>query len=397
MADLDFKTPAEVADEYLTTLKAAKPEINRDQQDSDWWVRGQVIGGVVSGAYADIRKVSTDCFPQSARRDALEQHLITKFGTGFTQPTRAQGPIRFGGTAGQSLPADTEFLHVSSGNLYRSVAEVLLDAATGTAVIRSVSTGQQQNLLAGTALVISAPPPGIDPSAVTTDFITDGRDEETKESAAARILADDRDPPAGGKATDFKAWALAADPAVVDVNVLRFPFGLGTVGLVIQAGTTDIDAAVDAGLPVVVTPSPELRARVKTYVDAVKPLTATVYTFAPQELPVDVEVLVAFLSGTAATIPAGQTMNQGDLVRREVRRALYKMPPGGRLIDGVGYVKASEIDEVIGIGIAGTDYVVGRLQLVGDHRVADLAATGANLMILGTQKPIPGVITVTEI
>jgi hypothetical protein len=84
-------------------------------------------------------------------------------------------------------------------------------------------------------------------------------------------------------------------------------------------------------------------------------------------------------------------------VRREVRRAIYKTPPGGRQFDGKGYVVASEIEQVIDLGLSAEPYEAGVYgAILTDRQVTDLAGTGPNLLILPTQIVEPGTITITE-
>ena len=86
-----FKTPSQISTEYLEQLKTLKPEVDISRTDSDWYIRSRVVGGVLSGAYADQRKIADDAFPQSARREALEKHLNVYFDSGFLASTVAQG------------------------------------------------------------------------------------------------------------------------------------------------------------------------------------------------------------------------------------------------------------------------------------------------------------------
>lgn len=400
---LDFKTPEEVAQEYLQTLKTLKPEVNINQTDSDWWVKAQVLGGAMSGIYADQQLLSNDPFPQSARREALGKHLVTYFNESFTPAQQAEGPVRITGASGSEVPENLEGIYDPNGNAYQIIdgGTLLSEApdgkASGEFVVRSVGAGQDQNLLIGAELTISSPPGGIDPTMTLVGNISDGRNEESNEEAAARILERIRTPLAGGKVSDYKAFARAADPSVVDANVIRFPFGFGTVAIVIKAGTTDIDQALDSGQPVIFEPSEGLIERVQEYIDEQKPVTDCATVLPPQQIPVDVTVRVRYQSGNNSTVLSGQTLTNEELVQREVQRAIYKTPAGGRQFGASGFVVASEIEESIDLNLSGEPYQVGRIiELLLDRRVEDLSATGANLMILGTQIAVPGTITVLE-
>lgn len=396
---LNYKTPAQIAQQYLTHLKSIKPEVNTSQTDSDWWIRAQVVGGVFSGVYADQQKVANDIFPQSARRDALGKFLDLYFGDSFTPATVAIGKALVTGATGSIVQAGTQFEYTPNGNLYVATENVAFAGAPSASIpVQSVSTGQSQNLLEGAPLVLPSPPAGLDPTAVVYDGnISDGRDVESNEQAAQRILRQIRSPLAGGKVSDYEAFALAADPSVTSANVIRFPFGFGTVGVVITAGTTDIDEALDNNQPIILIPSEELVERVQNYIETVNPITDCATVLAPASVPIDVAVTVRYASGDNDTILSGQTLTQKELVEREIKRAIYKTPPGGRQLGGSGFVVCSEVEESLDVGLGAEPYTLGSYaQILVDRQVDDLSPSGANRMILGTQVAVPGVITVVE-
>ena len=397
---ITYKTPSEIADQYLLYVKNLKPEVNVEQTDSDWWIRGQVVGGVFSGVYADQAKISNDAFPQSARREALERFLFTYFDRGFTQPTNAVGfALVTAAATGATLPAGTQFQYDPNGNLYTSTGDVDFgDAATAQVPIISVNTGQDQNLLEGAALSLPSPPAGFNNSAtVTNGNISDGRDVESNEQAAAAVLRQIRTPLAGGKVADYEQFALDADPSVTSASVIRYAFGLGTVAVIITAGTTDIDTALDNGDPIVLIPSAELVETVQSYIETQNPITDCATVLAPASTPQDVTVYVRYVSGDNDTVLSGQTLTQEELVQREVQRAIYKTPPGGRQLGASGYVVASEIEEVIDTGLSASPYTIGSYaQILQDRAVADLSASGVNRVMLPNEIAFPGTITVID-
>lgn len=395
---INFKTPSELGDDYLTLLKALKPEVNTNQTDSDWYIRSRVVGGMVAGIYADQRLIADDAFPQSARHDALERHLNLYFGAGFNGATPSEGSAVVNGTIGTILPAGLQFLYQPNGNAYQSTAAVTLSASAQLVPIQSVSTGQSQNLLSGAPLLVSTPPSGLNPNAAASGNIADGRDAETDEEAAARVLARIRSAPRGGTEEDYRQWAVAADPSVVSASIVRFIMGLGTVGVYISAGTSNIDEAIDNGDPVVLTPSNTLLETVQDYIDGVSPLTDCPTVFAPVLVPINVTMHVRFNSGNSSTVPTGQTVSQAELVKREISRALYKTPTGGRRFGGIGYVVAAEIEEMLDRNLSFGPVTVGaKLQIVTDRDIDDLSASGANRMILPEEQAVPGTLTIVEI
>lgn len=398
---IDYKTPSEIASDYLLNLAAMKPGlVNTSQTDSDWWVRGQVIGGVMAGIYADQRLIANDAFPLNARHEALDRHLQTYLNRTFNVATYANGFAFVSGATGSVITAGQQFTYLPNNNIYVATSTVNFGTAASASIpVQSSVAGQAQNLFQNSALSVLSPPAGVSSvSYVYGADLSDGNDGESDTEASQAILTYIRSPLAGGKVTDYEQFAMDASPSVTNTNVLRFPFGFGTVGVVITSGTTDIDTALNSGQPIVFVPSAQLISTVQTYVQAQAPITDCVTILGIQTLPVSVTANVTYVTGDNNTIPAGTTLTQGQLVVREIQRAIYKTPPGGRQIGGLGYVVGSEIENVVAIGLSANAYITGTYyQIVMDQQIRDLAATGANLMILANQQPIPGTIIVNSV
>lgn len=398
---LNFPTPSQLAAQYLVILKSLKPEVDTSRQDSDWWIRSQVVGGVMSGVYADQQLVSQDAFPQSARLSALVNHLYTYFGSGLIQPQPSSGSIAVTGTNGLDIPVGTQWVYLPNGNSYQTTSDVVLSGTTGILPIQSIGVGQVQNLLDQAPLQCSTPPAGLNPNAVAIGPIGSGRDQETQAEAAARILAFIQSPPAGGTVTDYVAFAKAGSPQVVGANVIRWILGFGSIGIVITAGTTDIDTALNDGVPIVLIPSQATINTVQAYVNTQKVVTDCVTVFAPTPLNVTITVWVRFLSGNAATIEPNTGLTQDALVKREIQRAVYKTPPGGRQFNGQGYLVVSEIEQQLDASLSAEPYATGSYaQILLDRRVESLQPgipdpdSEPDLPMTAVQLAIPFVINV---
>ncbi len=399
---ITFETPDEISADYLTELKTLKPEVDIASEDSDWWIRGQVVGGVVSGAEADISTVSDDAFPQSARHDALEQHLIELFGSGFIPAQPSVGNILVtANSPGQTFPIATQAVYEINGNVYQATETVALGTATtGIVPIQSIASGQAQNLFNGTQLTLPSPPPGFTNTVtITGSDLQNGRDMETDAEAVARILLRLQSPPAGGTATDYEQWALAASPSVTSAQVLRFIYGLGTVGVIITAGTTNINAAIDAGEPVIRTPSQSLIDTVSAYIATLSPLTDCVTVLGPNEIPVNVTMMRTYVDGTdGASIEPTTGLTYDALLIREIGRALYLMGTGGTSIGGSGFVVASQIEEAIDDQLVGSPYGSANIaNILIDRQILPLSASGYNLGVLSNQIFKPGNIVLENI
>jgi uncharacterized phage protein gp47/JayE len=395
-----IKTPTQAGDDYLTQLKALKPEVNTKQTDSDWWIRSRVVGGTAAGIYADQRLISNDALPTRARREAVARFLDLYFEGGFIDATQAVGNVAVTGNQGMTLTQGLQFSYLPNGNVYQSTQTIVLPAATGGQVsglvpVRSVAAGQEQNLLAGAPLTVSSPPIGLNSSAIVDeDGLADARNPESTAEARARIVTRIREPLGVGRESDYIQYARAADPSVVSASVIRYPFGLGTVAVYITSGTTDIDAAVDEGIPISVIPSDELVAIVQEFLEVNRPVTDCVTVLKPVAVTQDATVMVKFSHGDMNTILSGQTLTQGELVAREVSRAIYKTPVGGRRIGVSGFVVASEMEQTIDAKLSNETVVVGAIPIITDRQVLPLSVSGYNRGLLPSEVPVPGTITV---
>jgi len=409
---ITFKTPDQIADEYLTHLKGLRPDADTKQEDNDWTIRSKVTGGVTAGAYADQRKIGDDAFPQAARREAVLRHIKTYFDEDAFRPAQpATGPLLISGTIGAPVNAGTELTYGPNGNTYTVDDTVTLDAATGLIQVTSVGVGQIQNLLPGAVLTFTSPPLNISSTATVVDpGLLDGKNEETEEEAAQRVLDFIQTPPKGGHSSDYEQWAKDADPSVSFSRCIRFVRGGGTVGIVITSGTTDIDTALDNGQPIVFEPSDALIATVKAYVETKRPETDCIDVYGASEEAIPVTVRAKFKTGTKDTqLPdfldpiSGLPMTQGEILAREVERAIYKTPIGGTVIDTQGYVTRKSIEDMIdsrlGADIPGAE-VTGELAQIVVDRTVELDAANddqsANQTIDRNMKPIPGAITIGD-
>jgi len=383
-----------------------KPDVNTAQTDSEWWIKSRVVGGVISGVYGDQKKLADDPFPQSARSEAIERHLQTYFNEGFTAATKAVGDALLVGNLGTVIGVGAiEFVYAPNGNTYVNTEEVTLvgpnpTGATGVVAVESINLGQSQNLLEGASLSISSPPAGIESTATVYGAdLSGGRDEETPDEASVRILARIRNPISGGTKTDYEQWAFEASDQVTSSKVFRHIRGLGTVGVSVTAGTTDIDTALDEEQAIVRIPTQDILDDVAAYLETVKPLTDCVTVLSPSEVSQNITVNVSFAEGyDENSVIGGETLSLGEIVEREVKRALYKLPIGGRVINNVGYIVASEIEEAIDLKLSALPFTEGSIgQVLVDRQVQDLAGSGTNRMLAENEIVIPGTITVVVI
>jgi len=121
---------------------------------------------------------------------------------------------------------------------------------------------------------------------------------ETDEELLERYLAYKRQPPAGGNAADYEAWALEVDGVAAAVCI-PCPQGAGTVDIVIL---TDSSTGSE-------TPTQTLLDAVYAHIDALRPVTAGSFrVLAAQIVAQDVTMTASGLANKATAVAEIQTL-----------------------------------------------------------------------------------------
>lgn len=330
-----FKTQPEIEAELLADFKSITGiDLSPDDVSREEVIKIKTYSGALSHFYARLQRVEDDFYPESASTEGLIKHLAAK---GLQTQIAAQpssGTIRLTGTAGTVIPAGTQVKYSLNGAVYVSQASATLDG-TGQALVlfKSLSAGQAYNIAQlSQSFSLVTPIVNVDNACTNTTQFTNGRDLETPAEMLARIQEHDRNDDTGGNLVAYERFAKAASPLVVTATPQKNPRGPGTVNTVITSGTTDIEGAVRAGVPVTRLPSSDLLAAVQAYIIAENPTTDDHQTVGPTEAPFDVTVTYALYDETLRdttdveiqkvakiyiyeAVPA-QVLNPTDLERR---------------------------------------------------------------------------------
>lgn len=392
-----FPAPSDIQATYLQILKSIKPSLNINDKNSDFVMRGRAATGLISGLYGDQAKINSDTFITTARPEAL----ILKggdLGLTLNPATAASGTVSITGPNGTVVNAgDLTFIYNSTNLFYTNTTGGTIASGSLTLTIQSETTGSLTNIAYPDTLVLVSPPTGVSTSSGLVTSIGSGSDIESTDSFRARVLARQQNTPSGGNQSDYQAWGFLADPSVRSVSIRRFVRGLGTVGVVITSGVTDIDSAVTAGTAIVRIPSAQVIANVQSYYDANAPLTACTVVFGPSETPVNVSVAVDLIAPfimssvpTSPYNPLGLTINQ--LITREVGRALYNAAIGGRSLSGSpgGYIVASDIEASLDKWLGPNGFI----KVLDDREVLPLNGTSYDLPISSNSLAAPGTVTI---
>ncbi len=146
---------------------------------------------------------------------------------GRKQATFASGSMEVAGLSGIVIPAGSQ---ASNQVTYQTTEQATIgDDGTVTVPIVALTAGSAGNLDPGTTLRFAAAISSVQPTA-TVVSLEGGTDTETDDELRARLLERLANPPMGGDAEDYVAWAMAV-PGVTRAWSAPNEIGIGTVTL----------------------------------------------------------------------------------------------------------------------------------------------------------------------
>jgi uncharacterized phage protein gp47/JayE len=203
--------------------------------------------------------------PDTAETEWLDRHgkiwLKNADGsTGRKAATLASGTATFTGVFSTIIPIGQQLVAGEIG--YETTAQIEIDVDPTPCPVRALDPGTIGNLDPGTVLNLTDAPIGADAGA-TVVTMSGGTDEETDEELRVRVLMRIQQPPMGGDANDYVAWALAV-PGVTRAWAIS-EMGAGTV--TVRFMMDDLRAS-NGGFP-----TDDDITMVTGYIDTVRPVT----------------------------------------------------------------------------------------------------------------------------
>lgn len=323
------------------------------------------LSHMFNGFLADIEKQS---MPDTATTNLLRWGSI--WGVYPKTATFAEFNAEVTGTPGTVIP-DNRSYRRTDGVEYVTEGEVILDG-DGEGIIHLVAlvAGDNGNVEVLDQISILSPIAGLDSNATVSEILIDADDAEVPDNATTeqlepfrqRLLARIQNPPSGGTASDYIAWALEV------AGITRAwvsPQGLGPGTVVVFVVSDDEDP---------ITPSPAKITEVSDYIETVRPVTANVTVTAPVLLPLD--LVIKIKPNTTAVQTAIQTELQ-DLIDRDANVAGTYAGSG---IVNDGKILLSRINEAISIAAGESDH---ELVTINGVTPADIEPDDGELVTLG--------------
>ena len=302
--------------------------------------------GLLFLLYAFLDSLAKELMPDTAVV-WLSRHL-SMWGIIVKSATFARRQVTLNGTVDAVVDADT-VLQRQDGFQYKTVGSVTFTGATATASIIALVAGAAGNAAPGSSLSFVSPVSGVSSTCVVSaDGRVDGVDVEGKEAARARMLERIRKPPQGGSQTDYEQWAKEVSGVT---RAWVYPLAMG-------AGTVSVTFVIDGREDII--PTVDDVATVAAYIQARRPVTATVHVFAPIA---DVHDYSVSITPDTTAVRTAVEAELRDLYARDAE-------PGGTIL-------RTRMDEALSVA-------KGEL----DHELftpaGDMTAAAGHLPILGT-------------
>lgn len=339
-------TLAELIERNQAEMEARLPGADARTRRSNLAVLARVNAGAVHGLYGYLDWAARQVFPDTADAENLDR-WANIWAVSRKAPAFAVGTLTFTGAAGAVIPQGSV---LAFGELEFAVdADVMLAAGTGTGAVTALEPGVASNLPAGAALAFVSPVSGISAAAtVAAGGLVNGADAETDAALRERLLDRIGQPPEGGAAHDYIAWALQV-PGITRAWV--YPEELG-------AGTVTVRVVSDTAAAGLIPAAPKI-AEVQAWIDARRPVTAHPTVVAPIATPLNMSIQ---LLPSSQSIRDAVTAEIADLLRREA-------VPGGTILlthlrEAIS-IAAGESDHVLISPVANVTHVTGLIAVPG--------------------------------
>ncbi len=242
-------------------ISAYLPGADATVPNSNMRVLSDANAGVAALNLQYLAYLAGELLPDTAV-DWLDRHAQIWLG-GAKSATYAAGAAAVTGSNGTVLPLATR-MGATNGCEYETTAQITIGTGPTQVALRSLFPGAQGNQAAGSKLTVSVAISGVDASATVVD-LTGGTDTESVDSVRERILARIRQPPMGGDADDYVAWARALPgvsrawcapkemgPGTVTVRIMMDELRSGSGGFPLESDLAASRVSLDAVRPVAV-------------------------------------------------------------------------------------------------------------------------------------------------
>ena len=217
------------------SFSAYLPDSNSWLFPNNLWITATVLGGMIWELLSYVRKIPDLTMADTAPLLYL-QRIGAQYGVTQTLASSSTGNVTVTADVGTVYPAGTVFT-INTGQTF--ITQTAATVVTGTIDIPVISaeTGSDQNLIAGTPVIISNTVAGHSASEASVGGVTGGLCDEDVEDYRERILLKMRSQARYGTLCDFKEWAMELEG--VDSAWVRKVDGVIKVIVTLNGATID--------------------------------------------------------------------------------------------------------------------------------------------------------------
>ncbi|WP_321883608.1 baseplate J/gp47 family protein [Burkholderia cepacia] len=226
-----IKTLDEIRNDQLREIKNQLPDADVGS-DSDHYVRASGTASAVEGLYSYQQWQTRQIFPDTADPENLLRHAAM-YGMSLKAAVAATGTLKVSGPVGANVPSGLQFNIGARSYVTTSGAPVGSD---GTVIVMcaATGTGATYNITEPVVVQLMAVPSGIQSQAILLTM-RGGLDVETYSQLLARLLDRLRNPPGGGKASDYRIWAMEV-AGITAAYVFPHRVAVGRVDIAVVSG-----------------------------------------------------------------------------------------------------------------------------------------------------------------
>ena len=309
--------------------------------------------------------LSKQLLPDTAETEWLDRHakiwLVNADGSsGRKVATLATGSVVVTGLAGSIVPI-AALLAASDSSQYETTEEIVVGSEPTPVTVRALEAGKSGNKVADEALSFAEAVTGVDGSAVVQE-ISGGADAESDDDLRTRLLERIRNPPMGGAAHDYVAWAKQV-AGVTRAWCAPNEMGVGTV--TVRFMMDDLRADSDG------FPTEDDVEHVQAYLDTKRPVAIKDF-FVVAPIPESISFTINQLDSDDAATRAAIAVNVDTLLQDKARPA--------SAVNGVTQQAQTIFREWVSGAILDTTGVVSFDLIMDDHAMP----SPGHMAVLGT-------------
>ncbi len=391
-------------DDYLNYVQANQkiaglPPINANSPNTWWAIQGGAMAAFFLDLYYNLQLIQNSIYTQNSVGDQIDQKL---YELGLPQRgalTYGTVEVQLTSTSPQSIYYQQQFTDSVTGNIYQSLQNITIPDNTSQYTLYALNAGSNYIEPIGATLTNGAITFGVHSS-------TNGQIEESDQSCIDRILQANRSPLSGARSTDYAVYALQSNilfpaPEITDSIIIpsfTMSGAVGLLGVFVLVGTSITEYQLNLGLVGTTVFNQYSRqaglSTINTTTNYIKSLrlvglTVTVGTSITQlvtsgisTLPISVSLadgynaltLISLISQNSNNQPVTIQLTVGQLIQREVRRAICNQPYGATPIGTISnnYITIDSIIYALNLQLSATNGQLAQILTNIDSSASDI-------------------------